>query len=71
MSYKTIIFEEEVGVATITLNRPTSFNALNFEIGKELVNAIEKCPKNMRVKVLIVTGAGKAFCSGGDLKAAK
>jgi 2-(1,2-epoxy-1,2-dihydrophenyl)acetyl-CoA isomerase len=71
VSYKTIIFEEEDGVATITLNRATSFNALNFEMGKELVDAIEKCTKNVQVKVLIITGAGKAFCSGGDLKAVK
>lgn len=71
MSYKTIIFEEEDGVATITLNRPTSFNAFNSEMVKELVDAIEKCAKNVRIKVLIITGAGKAFCSGGDLKAAK
>ena len=71
MSYKTIIFEEEDGVATITLNRPTSFNAFNSEMAKELVDAIEKCAKNVRIKVLIITGAGKAFCSGGDLKAAK
>ena len=71
MSYKTVIFEEEDGVATITLNRPASFNALDFEMGKELVDAIEKCTKDVRTKVLIITGAEKAFCSGGDLKAAK
>jgi len=71
MSYKTIIFEEKDGVATITLNRPTSFNAFNSEMIKEVVDAIEKCAKNVRIKVLIITGAGKAFCSGGDLKAAK
>ena len=71
MSYKNIILEEEDGVATITLNRTASFNAFNSEMIKELVDAIEKCAKNVRIKVLIITGAGKAFCSGGDLKAAK
>ena len=71
VSYKTIILEKEDGVATITLNRPASFNALDFEMGKELVDAIEKCTKNVRIKVLIITGAGKAFCAGGDLKAVK
>jgi len=69
--YKTIIFEEEDNVATITLNQPTNFNALNFEMGKELVDVLEKCTKNVRVNVLIITGAGKAFCSGGNLKVAK
>jgi len=71
MSYKNIILEEEDGVATITLNRPNSFNALNLEIGRELVDAIEKCTKDVRAKVLVITGAGRAFCAGGDLKAAK
>lgn len=71
MSYKTITLEKEDGVATITINRPASFNALDFEMGKELVDAIEKCTKNVQIKVLIITGAGKAFCAGGDLKAVK
>jgi len=71
MSYKNITLKEEDGVATITLNRTTSFNAFNLEMAKELVDVIEKCAKNVRIKVLIITGAGKAFCSGGDLKAAK
>jgi len=71
VSYKSIIFEEKDGVATITLNRAASFNAFNAEMAKEFVDAIEKCAKNVRIKVLIITGAGKAFCSGGDLKAAK
>ena len=71
MSYKNIVLEEDDGVATITLNRPANFNALNLEMGRELVEAIEKCTKNVRVKAVVITGAGKAFCAGGDLKAAK
>ena len=71
MSYKTIILEEEDGVATITLNRPASFNAFNSKMVKEVVDVIEKYSKNVQIKVLIITGAGKAFCSGGNLKAAK
>ncbi|HML02843.1 MAG TPA: enoyl-CoA hydratase [Candidatus Bathyarchaeia archaeon] len=71
MSYKAIIFEEEDDVATIILNRPAIFNALDSEMGEELVDAIEKCKRRARIKVLIITGAGKAFCSGGDLKAMK
>lgn len=69
MSYKAIILEEEDGIATITLNRPTSFNALDFEMAKELAEAIESLAKNVRIKVLVITGSGKAFCAGGDLKA--
>ena len=61
MSYKTIIFEEEDGVATITLNRPASFNALNAELGKEFVDAIEKCTKDLRVKAIKVHTAIRPY----------
>lgn len=71
MIYKSITLTEEDGIATITLNRPTSFNALNLEMGRELVDAIEKCTKDAQIKSVVITGAGKAFCAGGDLKAAK
>jgi len=71
MSYRTIILEEDEGIATIIFNKPASFNAFNLEMAKEFVDAIEKCAKNVRIKVLVITGAGKAFCAGGDLKAAK
>ncbi len=71
MSYETIIFEKKDGIATITLNRPENLNALNLKMGKEFAEVCESCLKDPDVKVVVITGAGRAFCSGGDLKAAK
>lgn len=58
------------GVATITLNRPDVYNALNDEITYELQDALKAATKDEQVRVVVLTGEGKAFCSGQDLKAA-
>ncbi len=58
----------EGGVATITLNRPEVYNALNDEITYELQDVLKVAGKDDRVRVLVLTGEGKAFCSGQDLK---
>ena len=55
--------------ATITLNRPEVFNAFDDEQSYELQDALKQVSKNDAVRVVILTGAGKAFCSGQDLKA--
>lgn len=60
----------EQGVATITLNRPDVYNALNDEITYELQDALKAVAKDAQVRVVVLTGEGKAFCSGQDLKAA-
>ncbi|MFY0592856.1 enoyl-CoA hydratase-related protein [Roseivirga sp.] len=57
------------GIATITLNRPEVYNALNNEITFELQKAFKEAKKNPEVRVVVLTGEGKAFCSGQDLKA--
>ena len=68
--YNTILLEKEQGVATITLNRPDVYNAINDEISFELQAALKAVTKDPEVRVLVLTGAGqKAFCSGQDLKA--
>ena len=67
--YEFIDFKTEEGVATITLNRPDVYNALNDEITFELQSALKTCKKDSAIRVLVITGAGKAFCSGQDLKA--
>lgn len=67
MAYETIIFEKEAGVATVTLNRPEALNAVNLELGSELTQAVDDVTADNEVRVLVVTGAGRAFCSGGDL----
>jgi len=66
--YKTILFEISGKKATLTLNRPDAFNAFNNDMSFELQAAIKEVAKNNEVRVLILTGAGKAFCSGQDLK---
>jgi 2-(1,2-epoxy-1,2-dihydrophenyl)acetyl-CoA isomerase len=68
-SYKFLLYRFENGVATITLNRPDVYNALNDEITFELQDAFKSVAKDDAVRVVVLTGEGKAFCSGQDLKA--
>lgn len=67
--YEFLKYQLIDGVATITLNRPDVYNALNNEITFELQAALKECKKNEEVRVVVLTGEGKAFCSGQDLKA--
>ncbi len=69
MDFKFILYEQENGVATVTLNRPEVYNALNDEITFELQDALKVMAKDDKVRAIVLTGAGKAFCSGQDLKA--
>ena len=68
--YEYIKLTKEEGVSTITLNRPEVYNALNDEITYELQAAFKELKKDKACRVIILTGEGKAFCSGQDLKAA-
>ena len=68
MQYETILFEENNGIATLTLNSPDVFNAFNEQQSFDVIDALKKTEKNKNTRVLIITGAGKAFCSGQDLK---
>jgi enoyl-CoA hydratase/carnithine racemase len=56
------------GVATLTLNRPTQFNALSEEMLTELQAALDAIAQDGSVRVVVIAGAGKAFCAGHDLK---
>lgn len=67
--YEFLKYDLTEGVATIALNRPEVYNALNNEITFELQAALKECKKNDEVRVVVLTGEGKAFCSGQDLKA--
>ena len=67
--YNSLLYHVHDGVATITLNRPDVFNAFNDEQSYELQDALKQAHKNTEVRVVVLTGAGKAFCSGQDLKA--
>ena len=70
MDFQFLKYEVAQGVATITLNRPEVYNALNDGITYELQDAQRTVAKDNEVRVVVLTGAGKAFCSGQDLKAA-
>jgi 2-(1,2-epoxy-1,2-dihydrophenyl)acetyl-CoA isomerase len=70
MSYQFLKYSLDNGVATITLNRPEVYNALNDEITYELQAALKVVAKDEAARVVVLTGEGKAFCSGQDLKAA-
>lgn len=67
MSYKTILLKHEGRLATITLNRPDKRNAISFDLINDLLTALGEVAKSDAL-VLVLTGAGKAFCSGMDLE---
>ncbi|MBP9927571.1 MAG: enoyl-CoA hydratase/isomerase family protein [Cyclobacteriaceae bacterium] len=69
MDFQFLKYEVAAGVATIMLNRPEVYNALNDGITYELQDAFKAVGKDEQVRVVVLTGAGKAFCSGQDLKA--
>jgi 2-(1,2-epoxy-1,2-dihydrophenyl)acetyl-CoA isomerase len=68
MNYETIVFEVKEQAAYITLNRPEAFNGLNIAVGKELMQAAIHCDESPEIRAVVLTGSGKAFCAGGDLK---
>lgn len=65
---QSILFEKSAGVATIYLNEPESLNALSASIKEGLFNTLMACEQDDTVKVIILTGKGRAFCAGGDIK---
>jgi enoyl-CoA hydratase len=66
--YKTITFEHKGRVAIVTLNRPDSLNALNAEIMSEVVECFAAIDRNKDIAVSVLTGAGRAFAAGADIK---
>lgn len=71
MGYSTLLYEKSEGIATITLNRPEVLNALNQRLWLELQNALDDAQQDQTIKVVILTGQGRAFSSGADLKESK
>jgi 2-(1,2-epoxy-1,2-dihydrophenyl)acetyl-CoA isomerase len=69
MSYEHLIWEQSEGVGRITLNRPDSLNAWNQPFGRELRRVIEADAADESVRAVLITGAGRGFSSGADLKA--
>src|SRR5580765_7413915 len=69
MDYETILYDLNEGVLTITLNRPEVLNAANRKMTDEITDSIKKAGGRAFVRCIVVQGAGRAFCSGEDLKA--
>src|ERR687886_170107 len=65
---KSFLFDVRGGVAWVTLNRPERLNALTFEVYRELTDAFAALQTEDDVRVVVLTGAGRAFCSGGDVR---
>jgi 2-(1,2-epoxy-1,2-dihydrophenyl)acetyl-CoA isomerase len=69
--YNTLLHSVENGICSITLNRPDVFNSFNEEMSADFIDALKKASKDETVRVVVISGTGKAFCSGQDLKDAK
>lgn len=66
--YKTVLVGDQGPVRIITLNRPELFNPLDIESGPEFVDALERAERDPKVRALVLTGAGKAFSAGGNVR---
>jgi len=66
--YKTILSEQKENILIISLNRPDVYNAFNSDMLSELHDAFKKAGEDENIRCVILTGTGKAFCSGQDLK---
>jgi len=67
--FKRVIYEKREGVAWITLNNPERYNALDYEMRKELKTALEDASKDESIRAIVLKGAGKAFSAGADIRA--
>ncbi len=68
MTYQCLLYDVQDQIATLTLNRPERLNALSDTLREELFDAVRKSASDPNVGVLVITGAGRGFCSGGDVK---
>lgn len=71
MEFECIIYEKQAGIATIKLNRPQVLNAMNKQLWVDFQAALEDAKQDPEVKALIITGEGRAFSTGADLKDSK
>ena len=66
--YETVDYAVDAGTATIELNRPDNLNAWNFQFGLDLLAAVERARDDEQVRAVLITGAGRGFSSGADLR---
>ena len=69
MEFTTLLFDVRDHVAHITLNRPDAANSINEDMGKDLMHAALRCDEDPEIRAVLMSGAGKIFSGGGDLKA--
>lgn len=67
MAFESLLYEVADGVCTITLNRPERINSFNNTLHKEFIEALKQAEKDAAVRCIVLTGAGRGFCSGQDL----
>lgn len=67
-TYETITYEAAGGVGTLTLNRPEQFNGMTVRMLNETYDCLEAVAADPAVRILVMTGAGRSFCPGADLK---
>ena len=67
MNYKTVVLEKKEGTAVLTLNRPDVLNSVNRAMRSEILGILDHLERDQDVRVLIMTGAGRAFCAGADI----
>ena len=70
MPYKFLLYDSKDAIVTLTLNRPERLNALGDTLREELYDAIVRLSDDPEARVIVITGAGRGFCAGGDMKAA-
>jgi len=68
MRFENLIFDVQDGLARLTFNRPNAANSLNLEMVRELLDAATICSEDPTIRAVLLTGAGRFFCAGGDLK---
>ena len=68
MPYEALTLDIQDHIATLTLNRPDAYNAVNALAAREFLDAITQVDADPAVRCVVITGAGKAFCAGGDVR---
>ncbi|MEK7847754.1 MAG: enoyl-CoA hydratase-related protein [Chloroflexota bacterium] len=68
MPYETILFSQDGAVATVALNRPEALNSINLKLGEDLLECLERCAEDDAIRAVILTGKGRAFFAGADLR---
>jgi enoyl-CoA hydratase/carnithine racemase len=67
VAQELVMFEQIGAVARLTLNRPESLNAINQDLGAELIGHLDRCVDDETIRAVLIRGSGRAFCAGDDV----